>query len=174
MPQQDAATACELRVALGRSGSFFVENSLGFPGVMNWSWYPFLILKPVDRSGYLGISLIDRSENDSWWLSLAYPFCQKNGRIRMPWSGPRTRQKYQPKFKAEVAIPCHCTGSLIGVPLADEFAIPKQLVRSISSLMCHHLHSFTYTQSTYPLVIKHCYGKSPFSMGKSTLNGHFQ
>ena len=26
----------------------------------------------------------------------------------------------------------------------------------------------------YPLVIEHSYGKAPFLMGKSTINGHFQ
>jgi len=32
----------------------------------------------------------------------------------------------------------------------------------------------SYGYGAYPLVNKHSYGKSPFFMGKSTINGHFQ
>ena len=32
----------------------------------------------------------------------------------------------------------------------------------------------TRQEPTYPLVIKHSNGKSPFFMGKSAINGHFQ
>jgi len=41
-------------------------------------------------------------------------------------------------------------------------------------------HQFTTLEQieenslVYPLVIQHNYGKSPFLMGKSTINGHFQ
>jgi hypothetical protein len=33
---------------------------------------------------------------------------------------------------------------------------------------------FSPQQSFYPLVSEHNYGKSPFLMGKLTINGHFQ
>ena len=37
----------------------------------------------------------------------------------------------------------------------------------------YHVY-FAVTWNTYPLLNWHDYGKSPFSMGKSTINGHFQ
>ena len=34
-------------------------------------------------------------------------------------------------------------------------------------------HGHLYSSLNYPLVNQHNYGKSPFSMGKTTINGHF-
>ena len=36
-----------------------------------------------------------------------------------------------------------------------------------------HIH-WKNMEKSYPLVIQHSYGKVPFLMGKSTINGHFQ
>jgi len=45
---------------------------------------------------------------------------------------------------------------------------------SLDSFVQLHHTSSVATTMIYPLVNYHNYGKSPFLMGKSTINGHFQ
>ena len=51
----------------------------------------------------------------------------------------------------------------------DEHQLMALLVSRVTGR--EHEHG---SVGTYPLVISHSCGKSPFSMGKATINGHFQ
>jgi hypothetical protein len=61
------------------------------------------------------------------------------------------------------AVCCSNPTLLVGI----QKCIPRKIIK-------RWLTTSIDPNSIYPLVIYHNYGNSPFLMGKSTINGHFQ